>query len=449
MASKYEMNMSSGRLAPMIIKFTIPLMLTSILQLLYNAVDVIVVGRYVGSTALSAVGSTSSLINLIVNAFIGLSVGASVILAQSIGANDYKKCNNVMHTALLSSLYIGLFLAVFGFFACRPLLQLMGSPADVIDQATLYMKIYFLGMPGFMVYTFGSAVMRTFGDTKRPLVFLSVSGLLNVVLNLILVLYVNMGVAGVAVATIASQYLSALLVVLSLLKSDCNHKLYLKELRIESKTLMQMIKIGLPVAIQSSVFSLSNVIIQSSINSFGSDVMAGNAAASNIEGFLYVGMNAFSQAATTFVGQNYGAKEYKRVTSTLLYCLLFVLIVGAIGGPLLYQFGETLLKIYSPENAVAVQYGLIRMQYICCFYVICGIMDVFTGAIRGTGTTLLPMLVSIFGVCGVRIVWIFTVFHHYHTLPSLYISYLLSWSATAFVHLLCYLYIKKTKLKTK
>ncbi len=446
MASKYEMDMCSGRLAPKIIKFTIPLMLTSILQLLYNAVDIIVVGRYVGSTALSAVGSTGSLINLIVNMFIGLSVGSSVYLAQSIGANDYDRCHKTVHTALTSSVFIGFFLAFFGFFACRPLLHLMGSPDDVIDQATLYMKIYFLGMPGFMVYTFGSAVMRTVGDTKRPLVFLSISGLVNVILNLITVIFFNMGVAGVAIATITSQYLSAIFVVLSLIKSDGNSRLYLKELKVHAKTLLQMVRIGLPVAIQSSVFSLSNVIIQSSINSFGSDVMAGNAAASNIEGFLYVAMNAFSQAATTFVAQNYGAKQFKRVNSTLHYCLLFVFIVGSIIGPMIYFLGEPLLKIYSPDNTIAVHHGMVRLQYICCLYVVCGIMDVFSGTIRGTGTTLAPMLVSIVGVCGVRIVWIFTVFQQIHTLPSLYISYILSWSVTAFIHFLCYLYIKKKRL---
>ncbi len=449
MSKKYEMNMSAGRLAPMIIKFTIPLMLTSVLQLLYNAIDIVVVGRYVGSTALSAVGSTSSLINLIVNAFIGLSVGASVLLAQAFGANDYDRCHKTIHTALTISIYTGFFLAVFGFVVCRPLLQLMGSPDDVIDQATLYMKIYFLGMPGFMVYTFGSAVMRTLGDTKRPLIFLSISGLLNVMLNLITVLCFNFGVAGVALATIAAQYLSAIFVVLSLTKTDGIGRLYPKELKVHGKTLIRMVKMGIPVAIQSSVFSLSNVIIQSSINSFGSDVMAGNAAATNIEGFLYVAMNSFNQAATTFVGQNYGAKQYKRVNAILLWCLMFVTVIGVVFGPLIYYFGEPLLKIYSPDNMIAIRYGIVRLQYICCFYVVCGIMDVLAGTIRGTGSTLLPMIISIIGVCGVRIVWIFTVFQYFHTLSVLYISYLLSWSATALLLFLCYLYIKKKRLTIK
>lgn len=447
MAGKYEMDMCSGPLAPKIIKYAIPMMLTSILQLFYNAVDIIVVGRYVGSTALAAVGSTASLINLIVNAFVGLSVGTSVFLAQRIGAGDYKRAYDTVHTAMFTSIIVGVFLSIFGFFACRPLLTLMGSPADVIDQSTLYMKIYFLGMPGFMVYTFGSAIMRTVGDTKRPLIFLSISGLLNVVLNLILVLSFHIGVAGVAIATIASQYLSAIFVVISLVKTEGICNLQLKKLKIHGDSLLQMIKIGVPVAIQSSIFSLSNVLIQSSVNSFGSDTIAGNSAANNIEGFLYVAMNAFSQAATTFVGQNYGAKEFTRIHSTMKLCVLFAGAIGLIAGPLIYCFGEPLLRIYSPDNAAAIQFGMIRLRYICLMYAACGIMDALTGTIRGTGSTITPMLVSIFGVCGIRIAWIFTVFRALHTLECLYISYVLSWSFTAVIHFLCYLYIRKTRLK--
>ena len=447
MARKYEMDMSSGHLTPMILRFTIPLMLTSLLQLLYNAADIIVVGRYVGSTALAAVGSNSALINLIINTFIGLSTGAAVLLAQAYGANEYEKCCKIVHTAILTSIFSGIFLAIFGFVVCRPLLELMGSPADVIEQATLYMKIYFLGMPGFMFYTFGSAIMRTLGDTKRPLVFLSISGLVNVFLNLILVLVFNMGVAGVAIATIVSQYLSAVFVGLSLLKSDGITRIYIKELKIHWGILLQTIRIGLPIAIQSSVFSLSNVLIQSSVNSFGSDVVAGNAAAISVEGFLYVGMNAFSQAATTFIAQNYGAKQYKRVTKSMLICLAFSVLVGTVSGGLVLIFGKSLLKIYCPDNQLAIQYGMIRFIYICLPYAMCGIMDVISSSIRGTGVSLMPMIVSIIGVCGIRIVWVLTVFPRVHTLESLYISYFLSWTVTAIIHFFCFLYVKKTKLK--
>ena len=446
MAGKHEMDMCSGALFPKIVRFTIPVILTSLLQLLYNAADIVVVGRYVGSTALAAVGSTSSLINLIVNAFIGLSVGTGVLLAQNVGANNYEQTHRTVHTAMLTSVIAGVILGTFGFFACRTLLHAMGSPDDVIDQATLYMKIYFLGMPAFMVYTFGSVVMRTVGDTKRPLFFLTFSGIVNVILNLVTVIQFNMGVAGVAIATITSQYISAICVVLSLIKTDGHCRLYLKELKIHGRTLLQMIKIGLPVAIQSSIFSFSNVIIQSSINSFGSDTVAGNAAASNIEGFLYVVMNAFGQAATTFAGQNFGAKNYHRVHSTLKICLLFTGAVGIIIGPLLYMFGQPLLRIYSPDNAQAIYFGLLRLKYICLLYVTCGIMEVFTGVIRGTGSTVMPMAVSIVGVCGVRIMWVFTAFRAVHTLDCLYLSYVLSWTFTSVIHFFCYLHIKKKLL---
>ncbi len=447
MASKYEMDMTKGPLLSKIVKYAIPMMLTSILQLLYNAVDIIVVGRYVGSTALAAVGSTSSLINLIVNAFVGLSVGASVILAQQIGAGNRKEAFQTVHTAMTTAAIVGIFLAVFGFFACRPLLTLMGSPADVIDQSTLYMKIYFLGMPAFIIYTFGSAVMRTVGDTKRPLIFLSISGLVNVLLNLIFVLIFHMGVEGVAIATIVSQYMSAVFVVFSLLHSDGICKLLLKELKICGKTLLSMIKVGVPVAVQSCVFSLSNVLIQSSVNSFGSTAVAGNAAAANIEGFLYVAMNAFGQSATTFSGQNYGAKEYKRITKILLYCASISFAIGAIFGPLMYFFGEPLLKIYSPDNLEAISFGHTRLRYIALVYGVCGLMDSLSGTIRGTGSTFMPMLVSILGVCGIRIVWVLTVFPMIHTLECLYVSYLLSWSFTAVLHAICYFAVTKRKFK--
>ena len=449
MARRYEMDICSGKIAPKILTFAIPLMLTSLLQLLYNAVDVIVVGRFVGDTALSAVGSTSSLISLIVNAFVGLSVGACVILAQSIGAGDYDKIHKVIHTAFTISALIGVFLAILGGLICKPLLQLMGSPDNVIDQAALYMKIYFLGMPGFMVCTFGSAIMRTFGDTRRPLMFLSISGLLNVFLNLISVVVFHMGVAGVAIATIASQYLSALLVVLALMKSEGSNKLYMNELKIYGKILMQMMKIGLPLSIQYSIFSISNVLIQSSVNSFGSDVMAGNAAASSIENFLYVAMNAFSQAASTFVAQNFGAQKYKRVYTSLKWCLFFALIVGAFFGPLLYFYGEPLIKIYCPENTLAVQYGIVKLKYVCSLYALCGVMEVLAGSIQGTGATLPSMLVSAFGICGVRIVWILTVFRSFHTLPMLFVAYPISWSVTAVIHLFSFFYIKRKKFKPK
>lgn len=447
MVGKHEMDMCSGPLFSKIVEFTIPVVLTNLLQLLYNAADVIVVGRYTGSTALAAVGSTSSLINLMVNIFIGISFGAGVILAHSIGANNYKKTHDIVHTSMFSSVIFGCIVAVFGFFSCKTLLSIMGTPSDVIDQSTLYMKIYFLGSPAFMVNTFGSVIMRTVGDTKRPLIFLSISGLINVLLNLITVIQFNMGVSGVAIATIVSQYISAVFFVLSLVKSDGNSRLYLKELKIHGKTLVEIIKVGLPMGIQSSLFSISNVIIQSSVNSFGSDVMAGNTAASNIEGFLYTIMNAIAQTCTTFSGQNFGAKQKKRIVSSFKICLMLTCAVALVIGPLINYFGTPLLKIYSPKNVNAIHYGIIRLRFICLPYFLCGTCEVIVGVIRGMGSTVAPMIQTIIGACVFRIVWVFTIFQHFRTLECLYLSYAISWSILSIIHFITYLYLKKTKLK--
>ena len=447
MAGKYEIDMCNGSLFPKIIRCALPLMATSLLQLLYNAVDIIVVGRYVGETALAAVGSTSSLINLIVNVFIGFSVGTSIVVAQNIGAKDNKKVSDACHTSVLFSVLAGILLAVIGNIVCRPLLVLMGSPENVIDQATLYMKIYFLGMPAFMLTTYGSALMRTVGDTKRPLYYFSISGILNVVLNLIMVLCFNMGVAGVAIATIISQYVSAVFILMALTRTDGHIKIYLNDLRIVKDSLIAIIKKGLPVGLQSMVFSGSNVIIQSSINSFGSAVMAGSSAASNIEGFLYTAQNTFCHVATSFAGQNFGAKKYKRIDKILMICIGVVFAIGLSFGILIYSFGEELLGIYAPGNPEAISYGLIRMRFILLPYLICGIMEVFVGTIRGIGSSVTPMITSILGVCGIRIMWIFTVFNYHKTLETLFISYPISWAATSLALLVSYFIIRKKYFK--
>lgn len=447
MAGKYEIDMCNGSLFSKIIKCALPLMATNILQLLYNAVDIIVVGRYVGETALAAVGSTSSLINLIVNVFVGLSVGATVVVSQCIGARDYSKASDACHTAITISVIAGVFLTIVGNIICRPLLVLMGSPDNVIDQAVLYMKIYFLGMPAFMLTTYGSALMRTVGDTKRPLFYFSISGILNVVLNLILVLQFNMGVAGVAIATIVSQYISAVFIFLALINSDGYVKIYPKDLRIVKESLYGMVSKGLPVGLQSCIFGMSNVIIQSSVNSFGSAVMAGSSAAANVEGFLYTAQNTFCIMATSFAGQNFGAKKYKRIDKTLLYCLASVLVIGVSLGLLIYYFGEALLGIYAPGNPEAIGYGMIRFKYILILYFLCGLMEVLTGTIRGLGVTVVPMLISILGVCGVRILWVFTVFAKYRTLEMLFVSYSISWFATGAILALSYLILRKKLFK--
>ncbi len=447
MAGKYEIDMCNGKLFSGIVKCAIPLMLANILQLLYNAVDIIVVGRYVGNTALAAVGSTSSLISLIVNVFVGLSVGATVVVAQFIGSKDFEKAHNACHTAMFTSVILGVFLAILGNVICRPLLVLMGSPADVIDQSVLYMRIYFLGMPAFMVMTFGSALMRTVGDTKRPLYFFSISGILNVVLNLSFVIQFKLGVAGVAIATIVSQYVSAIFITFALVNTDGYIKIDISSLKIDKFSLKEMIKKGLPVGIQSFIFSTSNVIIQSSINSFGSTVMAGSSAAANIEGFVYTALNTFCHVATSFSGQNFGAKKYNRIDKTLLISLSLVILIGATASSIMYMFGENLLGVYAPGNFKAIEYGMIRFKYILIPYFICGIMEVLVGTIRGMGTSLIPMLTSILGVCGVRIVWIFTIFAQHRTLEALFSSYVASWLATIICLIVAYFILRKRLFK--
>lgn len=447
MAGKYEIDMCNGKLFSKIIKCALPVMATNVLQLLYNAVDIVVVGRYVGETALAAVGSTSSLINLIVNVFIGISVGASVVVAQSVGARDYNKSSDSCHTAVALSLILGVLLSILGNVLCRPLLVLMGSPENVIDQATLYMRIYFCGMPAFMLMTYGSALMRTVGDTKRPLLYFSFSGILNVILNLILVLKFNMGVAGVAIATVFSQYVSAAFLLYALTHTDGYIKIYISDLRIVKESLIGMISKGLPAGVQSFIFGMSNVIIQSSINSFGSVVMAGSSAAANIEGFLYTAQNTFCVIATSFAGQNYGAKKYKRIDKTLIYCLLTVFVVGISIGGLIYTFSETLLGIYAPGNVEAIGYGMIRFRFILLTYFLCGLMEVSTGVIRGIGRSVIPMLISVIGVCGVRVIWVLAVFPKYKTLEMLFISYPISWLVTLLILLLAYLILRKKLFK--
>ncbi len=443
MTSKYEINMCEGSLFPKIVRCAVPLIFTNLLQILYNAADVIVVGRYTGETALAAVGSTSPLINVVINMLIGLSVGASIVVSQYIGANNHQKTSDTVHTSLLIALFGGILFGVLGFFLSRPLLSLTGSPHDVIEQATLYMKIYFLGTPGLMVANYGTALLRCVGDTKRPFIYFSISGILNVVLNLIFVINFNMGVAGVAWATIISKYLVAVLIVITLLKNEGFIYLDLKELKIKKDAFIEVLKKGIPVGLQSMVFSGSNVIIQSSINSFGSVVMAGNAAASNIENFLYTAMNAFCHVTTTFVAQNYGAKQHKRMDKTLLISSGLVFLIGAVASISVIPFERFLLGIYAPGNESAISYGILRFKYIFHIYFLCGLMETATGALRGLGKTVVSMIISIVCVVGIRIVWIFTVFATLKTLESLFISYAISWIAAIAILVTSYIVIRK------
>lgn len=445
--TKHEIDMCNGPLLGKVLLFSLPLMLSGILQLLYNAADIAVVGRFAGSASLAAVGSTTSLIHLMINLFIGLSVGASVIVAQNIGAHNFRKAHDAVHTAIALSLVAGTATLIIGITLSKFLLTLMDTPADVIDLATLYVRIYFLGMPGIMVYNFGAAILRAMGDTMRPLWFLTFSGIANVLLNLLFVCVFHMDVAGVALATIISQYISAVLVVICLIKLDnCCH-LNVKEIRFHKEEVAGMMKVGLPAGIQSSLFSVSNVLIQSSINSFGSTVMAGNAAAANIEGFTYTAMNSVYQAAVTFVSQNVGAKKPERISRVAVVTLMTVTVVGLLMGGASYLCGETLIRIYSTDAAI-IPYGMIRLKMICLPYFLCGVMEVFVGLLRGMNCSTLPMIVSVFGSCVFRVIWVYTAFRANPTQQTLYIAYTVSWFLCASIHFICFLIIK-SRLKKK
>lgn len=445
-AKKYEIDMCNGPLPGKILLFYFPLMLSGILQLLFNAADIAVAGQFAGNEALAAVGSTSSLTNLLVNLFIGLSVGANVLVARFYGAGQTDELKSMVQTAVATAVIGGVILVFVGFFVSKPALTLMGTPDDVIAHSVLYMRIYFVGMPFMMAYNFGAAVLRAVGDTRRPLYYLLIAGVVNVFLNLFFVIVFHMGVAGVATATVVSQAISAALVIRCLLKADSVYRLELKGMRIAVDKLGKMIQIGVPAGLQGALFSISNVLIQSSVNSFGKIAMAGNTAGSNLEGFVYTSMNAFYQAAISFCGQNYGALKYKRVAKALFICLGFVIIVGLIMGNGAYLLAGTLLRLYSPDEEV-IGYGILRMSYICVPYCLCGMMDVMVGGLRGMGYSIMPMIVSLTGACLFRVVWIYTIFQQYRTLECLYISYPISWALTFLVHLVCFAVVYRRLLK--
>ncbi len=437
--------MCHGPLFSKIIMFAIPLILSGVLQLLFNAADIVVVGRFTGSHALAAVGSTSSLINLLVNLFIGVSVGANVLLGKFCGAQDYKNASETVHTAIYIAIWGGVIMIFAGLILARPLLELMGTPMDVIDLSVLYMRIYFIGMPAFMIYNFGAAILRAVGDTKRPLYFLTVAGVVNVLFNLLFVIVFKMGVAGVALATIISETISAGLIILSLMQSDGILRLHLKEMKFHKDKVVGMLKIGLPAGLQGMIFNISNILIQSSVNSFGSVVMAGNTAASNIEGFVYTSMNAIYQTSLSFTSQNMGAKQYHRIDKILLQCLGVVTAVGLVLGVGAFLCGHTLLGIYSSSEDV-ITHGISRLSVVSASYFLCGIMDVMVGSLRGMGYSIMPMLVSLTGACLFRVIWIFTIFQMEHTLFSLYISYPISWILTFSAHVICYLVVRRKAL---
>lgn len=443
MAKKsYEMDMCNGPLFSKIIIFAMPLMLSGILQLLFNAADMIVVGRYSTTTALAAIGSVGALINFFVNMIIGISVGSNVLVARFYGAKKWDQLEDAVHTSILLSFLMGVIVGLIAILFSRPILILMKSPDDVIDLSVLYIRIYFAGLPLSMLYNFGSSILRAVGDTRRPLIYLSISGVVNVLLNLFFVTQLSMSVEGVALATIISQALSAVLVLRCLLSTDGKYKLELKKLRLNTKMIGQIFQIGIPAGVQSMLFSISNILIQSSINDFGSTAMAGNTACSSIEGFVYMAMNSIYQTNISFSSQNYGAGKYKRMDKSLIYCLIIVTIVGLTLGNLAYFFGEPLLSLYTKEKDV-IPYGITRMAVICTTYFTCGIMEVLVGSLRGMGYSILPMIVSVVGVCGLRILWICTYFQQHHTLSVLYMSYPITWVITIITDIICILVIRR------
>lgn len=438
-------DMCEGPLVSKIILYTIPIILTGVLQLLFNAADLVVVGRCCGSNSVGAVGATGALINLIVNLFIGLSVGAGVTVAHGIGSGRADDVKRTVHTAIPTALICGAILTVVGVLFSGVFLRLMRTPAEQLELATSYMRIYFCGTIASMLYNFGSAILRAAGDTKSPLYYLTAAGILNVILNLIFVIGFGMDVAGVALATTISQIVSAALIVRALMKREDACRLELEKMHIYGRQLKRILQIGFPAGIQSSLFAVSNVIIQSSINSFGPVVNSGNAAAQNIEGFVYTSMNSYSQTSLNFTGQNFGAGKLDRIRRIMWICLIAVTCTGVALGLTALFFGRPLLSIYLTDSQEAIGYGIVRMTYIMIPYFLCGLMDVTTGLIRGLGSSVLPMLITVMGVVGIRLGWIYIVFRipQYHSIKSLYLSYAISWLATFGVELVVFIVLMR------
>ena len=441
-ANKYEIDMCNGTIMDKLISFSLPLMLSGILQLLFNAVDIVVVGRFTGSQALAAVGSTTALINLFINLFIGVSLGANVLVARYYAAGKQKEMSETVHTAMLFALISGCVMVLAGLFFSRGALELMDTPDDVISQAALYMKIYFMGMPFFMLYNYGAAILRAVGDTKRPLLFLVISGAANAALNLLLVIVFSMGVAGVAVATVISQCISCVMVLSCLIRTESSYQLSLKKLRIRPVYLLQIFQVGIPAGIQSTVITFSNVLLQSSVNSFGSTAMAGYTAANNIFGFLYTSINSVSQACMSFTSQNYGAGKKKRMDLVLRDCLILTVVIGLLMGGGAYLFVPELLHIYTSDEAV-IACGMEILLYTTVTYFLCGIMDLIPGALRGMGRSAVPMLLSVIGTVGTRIIWIYLIFPAHRSLAVLFISYPVSWLATIIMQAACFFFVRR------
>lgn len=440
--NKYEIDMCNGSIMDKLISFSLPLMLSSILQLMFNAVDIIVVGRFTGSQALAAVGSTTALISIFTNLFIGVSLGANVLAAGYYASGKDREMSEAVHTAITLALISGILMAFVGLGMSRPALELMGTPSDVIDQSVVYMRIYFMGMPFFMLYNYGAAILRAVGDTKRPLVFLCIAGLANVVLDLLLVIVIPLGVAGVAIGTVASQMISCILVLRCLYLTEGSYQLRFSKLSVKKVYLKRIFQVGIPAGIQSTVINFSNALLQSSVNSFGSTAMAGYTAANNILGFLYAAINAVTQACMSFTSQNYSVGKQKRMDRVLLDCMILSVCAAGIIGVGAYVFGSQILRIYTSEEEV-IQCGLEILSITTVPYFLCGIMDLIPGALRGMGHSAVPMILSIIGTVGTRILWIYVFFPHHRSLYFLFISYPGSWIITIVMQAVCFYFVRR------
>ena len=440
--NKYEIDMCNGTIMDKLISFALPLMISGMLQLMFNAVDIIVVGRFTGSQALAAVGSTTALICTFTNLFIGVSLGANVLAARFYASGKTKEMSETVHTAILLALISGIAMSIIGILCARESLVLIATPDDIIGQAALYLRIYFSGMPFFMLYNYGAAILRAVGDTKRPLMYLIAAGTANAVLDLILVIIFKMGVAGVAIGTITSQFISCVLVIRCLCKTDAIYKLYISKLRIKKYYLIQILNVGLPAGIQSTVINFSNVLLQSSVNSFGEIAMAGYTAANNILGFLYVSVNSVTQACMSFTSQNYGVRKFKRMDKVLVDCAILSIIVSVVIGGGSYLLGHQILGIYTKQEDV-IQCGMEILSISTIPYFLCGLMDMIPGSMRGVGYSAVPMLLSIIGTVGTRLVWIYGVFPEHRSLYVLFMSYPVSWGLTIVMQAICLVFVRR------
>ena len=440
--NKYEIDMCNGTLMDKLISFALPLMLSGMLQLMFNAVDIIVVGRFTGSTALAAVGSTTALISTFTNLFIGVSLGANVLAARFYATGKAKEMSETVHTAIALAAISGVVMCIIGIAAAREALVLIDTPDDVIGQAALYLRLYFCGMPFFMLYNYGAAILRAVGDTKRPLMYLIIAGSTNAVLDLVLVIIFKMGVAGVAIGTVTSQLISCILVIRCLMTTESDYKLRIRDLRIRKYYLLQILSVGLPAGIQSTVINFSNVLLQSSVNSFGSIAMAGYTAANNLLGFLYTSINAVTQACMSFTSQNYGVKKTKRMDRVLVDCIILSILIATVMGGAFYVFGPQILSVYNKEPDV-IKSGMEILSFTTLTYFLCGIMDLFPGAMRGMGRSGVPMILSIIGTVGTRIFWIYVVFPRNRALDVLFISYPVSWGLTIAMQVCCFILVRR------